>query len=80
MKTRTIARYQLRDGSFPLPPNPAFALLEDGKPVANFTVHQLEDLALQAIEAIEERGGTLAAWSWDPAPAEQEEKNNNEGI
>lgn len=46
---RTIARYALRDGSLPLPPAPAFAVLVDGNPKLNLTIHELEDLALEAL-------------------------------
>lgn len=47
---KTIARYQTIDGHIPDSPNPSFVILDDGKPVGNMTIDDIEDAALLGIK------------------------------
>lgn len=47
--TRILARVVDREGRLLQRPNASFQLIEDGKPVLNYFLDQIEDLALKQI-------------------------------
>jgi hypothetical protein len=44
-----LARLVDQSGKLLLPPSPSFQLIDDGKPIRNYTLDQIEDLALKQV-------------------------------
>lgn len=66
---RIMARLVTVNGVLLMPPNPSFQLIEDGRPISNYTLDQIEELALKQIS--QER---------DPQPAKAKVYDSEEAT